>query len=168
MDELTVLDRPGIAIASILARRDVDPAAIGAALGVDTPVQPGWTGDAALMLLGYGPGTWLAFADPAPADWIAAVRARLAGLAFVSDQSSAYAIVRLTGAASRRVLQSGLAIDLHPSSFGTGSAAVTQLAHMGAVVWQVDDVPAFDVAVPRSVSSSFRRWLDHSIHNLTE
>lgn len=168
MGDLTVLDRPGIAIASILARRDADPAAIGAALGVDAPVQPGWTGDAALMLLGYGPGTWLALADPAPADWIATLRARLDGLAFVSDQSSAYAIVRLNGAASRRVLQSGLAIDLHPLSFSTGSAAVTHLAHMGAVVWQVDDAPVFDVAVPRSLSSSFRRWLDHTIHNLAE
>lgn len=168
MADVVVLDRHGLVIASILARRDTDPAAIGTALGMDVPAQACWTGNAALMLLGYGPASWLALGDPAPADWSAGLRDRLAGLAFVSDQSSAYAIMRLAGAQSRRALQRGLAIDLHPASFGVGRVAVTQVAHIGAVVWQVDDAPTFDIAVPRSLASSFRRWLDHNISNLAE
>jgi methylglutamate dehydrogenase subunit D len=166
--DVTVSVCSGIAVASIMARRGTNAEMIGAALGVIPPDHAGWQGSPALMLLGNGPGSWLAFAEPAPGDWMPMLRTRLDGLASVADQSGAYAILRLTGGDSRRLLQRGLAIDLHHSKFGPGDAAVTQLAHIGVIVWQVDASPTFDIAIPRSFAKSFHRWLNHDIRCMSD
>jgi methylglutamate dehydrogenase subunit D len=158
--ELSIQQREGLAMATIMLRRGADASAVGAALGVAAPDRPGCAGDAALTLVATGPDTWLAIADPAPVDWIHALRERLDGVASVSDQSGGYAVLRIAGPDARRILQRGLPIDLHPSRFGPGSAAVTVSGHIGIVCWQTDSSSAFEVATFRSFSASFRRWLE--------
>jgi methylglutamate dehydrogenase subunit D len=34
------------------------------------------------------------------------------------------------------------------------------IAHIGVILWQLDDAPTFEVATFRSYAFSFRRWLD--------
>jgi heterotetrameric sarcosine oxidase gamma subunit len=53
-------------------------------------------------------------------------------------------------------------LDLHPSVFSTGSAAVTVVNHIGVTLWQTDDVPTYRLAVPRSYVGSFMEWLTAS------
>jgi sarcosine oxidase subunit gamma len=55
-----------------------------------------------------------------------------------------------------------LTIDLHPSAFATGFAAATNVAHIGIVLWQLDDRPTYEFAVPRSYALSFWHWLEAS------
>jgi sarcosine oxidase subunit gamma len=143
-----------------MARRGVDAAAIGAALGVSLPTRPGTTTAGALTLIGTGPGNWLAVHAAPPADWAESLRDALTGLASVSDQSGGYRVWRLAGPDARRLLQRGVAIDLDPAAFGAGAAAATQIAHIGVIVWQVDAAPTYDVAHFRSHSNSFRAWFD--------
>jgi methylglutamate dehydrogenase subunit D len=166
--DVVIIERRGVAVASIMARPGVNAANIGSALGVDLPDGSGWAGSNFLMLLGYGPGNWLAFADPAPEDWTRMLQTKLNGLASVSDQSGAYVILRLTGRESRQLLQRGVSIDLHHSKFGPGSAVVSQIAHIGIIIWQVDKRPVFDVAIPRSFAFSFGRWLNHTISHMVD
>jgi sarcosine oxidase subunit gamma len=68
----------------------------------------------------------------------------------------------VSGPHAREVLAKGLPIDLHPSVFGSGSAATSTISLMGVQLWQVDDAPTFDMAIFRSVSASFWRWLTAS------
>jgi heterotetrameric sarcosine oxidase gamma subunit len=84
------------------------------------------------------------------------------GLAFIVDQSHARALLRVTGPRARDTLEKGLAIDLHPRAFATGFAAATSVAHIPVLLWQVDDRPTYEFAVPRSYALSFWHWLEAS------
>jgi sarcosine oxidase subunit gamma len=77
----------------------------------------------------------------------------------VSDQSDGYAVLRLGGRDVRSMLAKGIAVDLHPRVFRTGDAAVTQIAHMGVMLWQLDDRPTYEIAVFRSLAGSFWHWM---------
>jgi sarcosine oxidase subunit gamma len=68
-------------------------------------------------------------------------------------------LLQAAGPRVRDALAKGLAIDLHPRVFTTGHAAVTAVAHIGVHIWQVDDSPTYEIAVPRSLAISFWRWL---------
>ncbi len=165
-DAVALEQRSGFGLATVMARKGVDPAAIGAALGVDLRDGPSCSAGDGIVLLGTGPGSWLAHTDTAPADWAAGLRERLGALASVSDQSGGYAIFRLSGPGARRVLQRGASIDFHPAAFAPGAVAVTVIAHIGVVIRQVDDAPTYDVALFRSFAGSFRHWLDTTIGGL--
>ncbi len=160
MADVAIEERAGLALATIMARRGVTAESVGAALGLAAPDGPGCAGDAALTLIATGPGTWLAIADPAPVGWTATLRARLEGLAAVSDQSGGYVVLRVSGARARGVLQRGLPIDLHPAVFPPGSAAVTVAGHIGVICWLAESAPDFHLAVFRSYADSFRHWLE--------
>ena len=163
MADLRIETRDRVGLAMIMARKGVGADRIGAALGLDPPTSPARCVSAnGVSLIGAGPGSWLAYANEVSPFWADDLRRRLDGLASVSDQSSGYAIVRLSGEGARIVLQRGMPIDLHPDVFGPGSAATTVISYVGAIVWQLDDQPTYEVATFRSFSGSFRHWLDQA------
>lgn len=161
-EQLRIEARSQLGIASVTARKGVDPARIGAVLGATPPTAPAATSGERPSLLGVGPGAWLAVEEDAQPDFADQLQQDLAGLASVSDQSSAYAVLRLSGPGARTVLQRGASIDFHRDVFQAGSVAVTVIAHIGVVIWQVDDAPTYDVFVFRSFAESFRHWLDET------
>ena len=156
---LTLIERPPVGIAAIMGRKGINTEAIGSVIGISPPTGPTWAGDR-LMLIGTGPGTWLALAEAAEPGWSSKLADRLAGLASVSDQSGAYVLFRLAGEDARRTLQRGAFIDLDPNVFRTGCVATTVIAHIGVILWRIDDAPTFEVATFRSYAFSFRKWLD--------
>ncbi len=158
-EAMLIEERTGFGLATVMARGGVTPAAIPGALGLPALDGPRVSRDGARALIGTGPGAWLAHADDAAPDWADDLRTRLDGLASVSDQSGSYTILRLSGSGARTLLQRGAAIDFHPDAFGPGSVAVTVIAHIGVIIWQVDALPTYDVAVFRSFGPSFRHWV---------
>jgi sarcosine oxidase subunit gamma len=106
-----------------------------------------------------GPDQWLAQGPPGKEAQLAEA---FSGLAFIVDQSQARALLRVTGSRARDTLAKGLAIDLHPRTFATGFAAATSVAHIAVLLWQVDDRPTYEFAVPRSYALSFWHWLEAS------
>lgn len=154
--------REGLAIAAVMARKEVGAEAIGAALNLTLADGPVLSRGPDMVLIGTGPGCWLAIADVAAPDFAAALAARLTGLASITDQSSGYTITRIAGEAARHLLQRGVSIDLHPTAFSAGSAATTVIAHIGVILWQVDDAPTYDIATFRSFAGSFNHWLDRA------
>jgi len=58
-------------------------------------------------------------------------------------------------AAMRAALAKGCSVDLDPRAFTPGDAATTPIALIDCVLWQVDDAPTYDLAVPSSFSESF-------------
>jgi methylglutamate dehydrogenase subunit D len=116
-----------------------------------------------LILIGTAPTQWLAIAD---GEQGRAVIARLAqaasGLAAVVDQSDAKAVLRLSGPRAREVLAKGCQLDLHPRAFTPNDAATTQIALMPCQLWQLDEIPTFELAVSLSYARSFWSWLTSS------
>lgn len=161
MAEVSITRLAGFGLATILPAKGVEPAQIGAALGI--PLAPGAraSGDGALALLGTGPGQWLACAKAAAPDWADALGERLAGLAGVVDQSGGYELFCLSGADALRVVQKGMPVDLSPAAFAPGAVAVSAIAHIGVIVHHVAP-GVLHLAVFRSFAASFLHWLDET------
>ena len=159
---VTVSEITDLELASVIARngaaatlsereRDLD--------GIDLPDRPALRRGRAGAFIGVGPGRWLALRDAGDPPLARMLAHDFDGLAAVADQSDAYAVCRLAGRHARDALAKGATIDLHPRAFPPGSAAVTSVAGIGVVMWLVDQAPSFEVAVARSLASSFWYWL---------
>lgn len=162
LDQLIVQPAIDLGIASVMARRGADVAAIGEILGAQMPIGPRAVFSGSRSIVGTGPGTWLVIDDGAAPNLAETLQDGLVGLASVSDQSSGYSVQQMSGIPARKLLQRGAAIDFHPSAFAPGSAATTVIAHIGVILWQVDEWPTFRVATFRSYADSFRHWLDQA------
>jgi len=163
---IAIEERRRLGIATVAARKgqgEALRAAVAATYGVEFPDGPRAVQGPQVSFIGYGPGQWLAVSERLANEALARDLAqRLKGLASISDQHGGRTVLRLSGPRARDVLAKGLPIDLHPRVFGPGSAATSTIALMGVQLWQVDDTPAYDLAIFRSVSASFWRWLTAS------
>jgi heterotetrameric sarcosine oxidase gamma subunit len=165
--ELEAVRRDGLTIASVAAasgRLAPLNAAMVASYGTALPSTPSRVAlRDDLQAIWSGPDQWLVIADRAQGrDLEAELAPRLQGLASVTDQSDARAVVRISGPAARSLLAKGVGIDLHPRVFPANGAAVTHASHIGVILWLTDDRPTYDVAMFRSFADSFGRWLHHS------
>jgi sarcosine oxidase subunit gamma len=159
-----IAERAGLGLANVAARRGAPlRAVVKASYGVDLPDGSAVRQGPEVSFIGYGPGQWLAMSETLRDGTLAKQLGQsLKGLASISDQSGGRTVLRLSGTRARDVLAKGLPIDLHPRSFGPGGAATSTISLMGVQLWQVDDAPTYDIALFRSVSASFWRWLTAS------
>lgn len=100
------------------------------------------------------PGQWLLVTDEAlSAQYIAALERRLAGLAYIVDQTHGRSRIRLSGPAARSVLARGTAVDVHPNHFAIGSATGTAFGHMAVNLARTGD-DTFELLVLRGFAES--------------
>jgi heterotetrameric sarcosine oxidase gamma subunit len=136
---------------------------VGRLTGLVLPQGPARVTAHGLALIGTAPDQWLAVAeDQAATELLATLTKELAGIASIIDQSDGKAVIRISGARARDALAKGCSLDLHPSVFQPGDAATTQIALIDCQLWQLDDVPTYDLAVPSSFAESFWSWLTAS------
>jgi heterotetrameric sarcosine oxidase gamma subunit len=163
---VVIAERSGLGLATVAARQgqaEALKAAVASAYGVELPDGSRVVHGSQVSFVGYGPGQWLAVSETLANESLARdLTQRLKGLASVSDQSGGRTVLRLSGKRARDVLAKGLPIDLHHRAFGPGSAATGTISLMGVQLWQVDEVPTYDIALFRSLSASFWRWLTAS------
>jgi len=156
----------GLGLATVASRQGQDAAlksAVLQAYGVQLPESSRVAQGSAVSFIGYGLGQWLAVSESLAHEALAGdLSQRLAGLASISDQSGGRTVLRVSGPRARDVLAKGLPVDLDPRAFPLGSAAASIIGHMGVQLWQVDDTRTYDIAVFRSLSQSFWRWLTAS------
>ena len=86
----------------------------------------------------------------------------------VVDHSHGRCAFRISGIHARKVMAKNTAIDLHPLAFGPGQCALTAVAHMSALVIQVDDGPSYDLFVARSLARSFSHAIEHACHEFAD
>lgn len=158
--------REGLAVAMIAARRgkrgEVDEALIRVAQ-IRPPDGPKCVVQGEVCLVGIAPEQWLAVAEGShAAGFVAALTEALGDSASVTDHSSARTVIRVAGKRARDTLAKGCAIDLHPRVFQPGSAATTRISQIGSILWQPEQAPAYDIAVPSSLARSFWSWLTTS------
>lgn len=164
---IAVVERLGLGLASFQARAGAGPelrARVEERHGILLPDGPRRASKDGVSFVGTGPGAWLALGEGAGNGLATALAEALRGLASVADQSDGYAVLRLSGARVPDLLAKGMSLDLHPRAFRVGDAAVTSLAHVGAIMWRLADEggPVFEVAVFRSFAGSLAHWLEAS------
>lgn len=145
-------------------RRAELAARLQAGYGLALPDGPCRTSSPGVAMIGLGPRTWL-FTRAAGVP-IAPELAEVVGdTAAVTDQSDGYAMLRLSGPRLREVLAKGVSIDLHDEVFVPGSAAATSCAHLGVILWRLEDAdghPVFELAVFRSFAHSLWHFIEVS------
>lgn len=164
---VVVAEWDGLGLATVFARAG-QRAALAARwrqhFGSDLPAGPRWVETGDICVVGTGPGAWLAIARRGGNGFAAALRAKLATVASVIDQSDGYGVLQLSGAKARATLEKLVPIDVHERAFAVGAAAGTVAAHVGTLLWRLADDehghPAFGIAVPRSMAGSFWHALD--------
>lgn len=163
---VTIEERVGLGLATVACRKgqaDALKAAVASAYGVDLPENSRIVQGPSVNFIGYGPGQWLAVSETHANEALARDLAqRLKGLASISDQSGGRTVLRISGPRARDVLSKGLPIDLDPRAFPLGSAATSTISLMGVQLWQTGDTRSYDIAIFRSISASFWRWLTAS------
>lgn len=160
---VTVAERTGMSLCNVLARKGAQARLtdrVRQAHGIELPREPRYTSAGSVGFVWAGPSQWLAFDRSAvPHSFEPRLRATLAGMASVMDQSDGRTVVRVRGPRARDALAKGVLIDLHPSVFQPGHAAVTTVAHIGVHMWQLDAAPTYELAMFRSFAVSFWEWL---------
>lgn len=129
--------------------------------GLKLPEGPRRVANGTAAIMGLGPRTFL-FQREARSSLEPELAQVFGDTAAVTDQSDAYAVLRLAGPRVRDLLEKCVSIDLHDKVFTPGSVASTSCAHMGVIVWRLDDqtgLARFEMAVFRS----FARSLWHSV-----
>lgn len=162
VEEVAIEEVTGLALASVAARKGHDAGSIGEAIGGMLPDGPSVVAIDSVTWIGGGPASWLAISNGGEADFAERIAEKLAGLASVSDQTGAYRVFRIGGDGARGLIQRGVAIDLDDAAFAPGSAATTVIAHIGVVIWRVDDAPDYRIAVFRTFAPDFQHWLECS------
>ena len=160
---VTLALRGGPALAAVSVRRNRLDALAGRVrdvFGLQLVHVPKCVIAGPIAFVWAGTGQWLAMADGEDgAAFEQRLRVTLGNLASVSDQSDGRTIIRVGGARARDVLAKGVPIDLHPRAFRAGDAAVTTVAHIGAMLWQVDETPTYELIISRSFAAGFWEWL---------
>jgi len=161
-------ERHGLAIARIAARRGQSARLaelFRASFGVEPPSGPRRASRGEVAIAGSGPQTWLATRDGAGNGFAESLRRLLEDCASVSDQSDAYAILRLTGPKVRDTLAKLIPIDTHPRSFHVNNVAPTICGYVNVTLWRLEDTaqsdPVFEIWVGRSLAVSLHQAISH-------
>ena len=158
---VVVHERGDLSLALIMARRGMRAACIEglrAPYDLDAPVTARIMHGRTLSLAWAGPETWLAIGSTRP-DFETELKAVVGQAASIVDLSDQRVVMRMSGPMTRAVLAKGVTIDLHPRVFAVGDTAITLLAHITTQLWQVDDVPTFDLVAPRATARDMFHWL---------
>ncbi len=162
---VTLSEVKDLSLASMIARKGCKSALVAAVreqFKSELPLLPRRVEAAQFAFIWMGYDQWLVSRRAGAMLAIEPQLDILRPLAAICELSDSRAIVRISGVQARRTLAKGVAIDLHPRAFKTGDCAVTMVGHIGATLWQVDDVPTYDIAVFRSLADSFWHWLTES------
>jgi methylglutamate dehydrogenase subunit D len=163
---VSLSERAGLALFVISAgavKASEVAAKMASVTGLDLPMGSKRVSKNGFAVIGTAPGQWLAVAESREARALPAMLGvALKGDATVVDLSDGKAVLRISGPRARETLAKGCSLDLHQTEFKPGSAATTPVALIDCVIWQVDETPTYDLAVPASYAESFWSWLTAS------
>ena len=153
-----LLERTGLAIWQVAAWRQADVPVVRSvlrkSLRIVLPEQPNGAAGADPVAIWIAPRRLWLVATAQDAASLVGLPDLLAGQAAVTDLSHARIVLRLSGPEARAALATLCRIDLHPKAFGPGRTAQTPLGQISALIHCVDDAPAFDLYLPRSLARS--------------
>jgi heterotetrameric sarcosine oxidase gamma subunit len=161
---VTLLEQRNFDLIQVMARRGrwAEMAnAANARFGVTPPEKPSTVRAKEAMLVWSGPDQFLVLSKGGT-NTLEMLEPPFAGVASLSDQSHARALIRISGPSARAMLAKLSSIDLHPSAFPPGAAAATSMDHTSVTLWRGDDSEGqavFDLLV----FATFAQSLWHTI-----
>ena len=123
------------------------------AMGVALPLKPCTISENGLVrVVWVGPDDWFIVGPSGQPEAIALrLREALSGMHHaVTDVSSGYTVLHLSGRPVRDVLAQGCPLDLHPRAFERGGCAGSHLFKASIWLWQTDEAPVYELLVVRS------------------
>ena len=123
------------------------------AMGVALPLKPCTISENGLVrVVWVGPDDWFIVGPSGQPEAIALrLREALSGLHYaVTDVSSGYTVLHLSGRPVRDVLAQGCPLDLHPRAFERGACAGSHFFKASVWLWQTDEAPVYELLVVRS------------------
>ncbi|MBI3899277.1 MAG: hypothetical protein HY308_13415 [Gammaproteobacteria bacterium] len=157
---VTIAERRDVATYQLLALPHQAETVAGA-LGLS--MRPGQvTCEPLFTALPTAPGYWMLLTTVAH-QFLPELSSKIAGLAYVSDQSHARVVLRLSGASAHAVLRKGCRLDIDPAVFSSGMCAQTVVAEISAYIYRLDDTPSYDLVVPAGYARAFSDWLIASL-----
>jgi sarcosine oxidase subunit gamma len=159
--------RDGLGLATVRARKGQRAALahrVRERFNIELPEGPTRAAAGTVAFAAIGPDAWLSTCDTGGNAFARLLRDEIGAMASITDQTDAYAVLRLAGSNVRNTLCKLIPLDIHPRAFKIGDVAVTVGAHIGVTVWRLDEPngsAVFEIAVPASMAASF--W-----HALTE
>ncbi len=166
---LSLINRSNTTSVQVLAFKNqyLDVArALSSVVGVEASTTPGVChSDGITQVAWNGPNQWMVISEgDATEGLLDNIQKAVADKAAVVDQSHGRVGLRLSGEHARTVMQKNCPLDFHPRSFSAGNCALTTVAHIGALVIQVDEAPSYDLFVNRSFARSFADSIAHGCH----
>lgn len=159
---LSVRERPFRMLVNLRGRPDAanHSLAVNEATGLLIPPPNQFNADGERWLAWLGPDEFLLVSEDQDAEGMKKkLRDRLSGGAPVlTDVSSGFTTLVVSGAGARGFLAKGWALDLHPRAFGPGHCAQSYLAKAPVLLLQRDAAPAFEVIVRRSFADYLWAW----------
>jgi sarcosine oxidase subunit gamma len=160
---VTIAERPGVSLCSVLARKGGEAQLadrVQQVFGVELPREPRYTATSLAAFAWAGPSQWLALGEGIDSRaFELQLRSSFAGGAYVIDQSDSRTIVRIGGTWARDMLAKGVHIDLHPRAFQVGDVAMTAVAYVSVHFWQVDAAPTYEFMIFRNFAVAFWEWI---------
>lgn len=136
---------PMFLIAPFRGRADEVGKLLESAFGLGFPPPGRWENSKGARILWAGRGRALLVGAPPPGG--------VQGLAAVTDQSDASAVVRIEGRDAAAVLARLVPLDLREPAFGAGATARSLVNHMPAQITRIGD-EAFEIMVFRSMAGT--------------
>ncbi len=160
---MTIAPVQGNSICNVMALRNASPpveSAFWRGFDFELPEPGRFVTHDGLRMAWDGPGRWRACAEGLEEGELYNRLSKGVGAsAGVVEQSHGLVAVRIVGAKTPAVLAKGTCVDLHRDQFGPGNCALTQIAHMGVHLSQLDDAPTYEIQLFRSMAGSFAEWL---------
>lgn len=148
---LNMSEQTGFELVQVMARRgqrDATGQACLNAYGKTQPATPQAIAADGATLVWSGPDQFLVLSPRGAA--LDKARMAFAGVASLSEQSDARALLRIAGPRARDMLAKICSLDLHPAAFPVGAAATTFIDHTAVNLWRAADAdgePVFHLLI---------------------
>jgi methylglutamate dehydrogenase subunit D len=158
-----VIGERNVSMCSVIVRKGAHALLaerVQAEFGVELPQARRTTASGPVQFIWAGRDQWLAVGEEGDGHALEQrLRSALGEVASLTDQSDGRTVLRLSGPRVRDALAKGVPVDLHPRVFKPCDTAMTIVSYINVHLWQVDDMPTYDIAMFRSFAVAFWDWL---------
>lgn len=133
--------------------------AASSVLGGALPTEPDTSTSGDVTCLYMSPSEWLVLSNQRKSLCKKLSTALKGQVANVTDVSSAWGVVELSGEQAEGLLSSGCSLDMHGSQFAEGRCAPTRISNIDVVIRRPSAEPAFQILVDRSLAADLWAWL---------
>ena len=122
------------------------------------------TEDKEKVAIPLSPGQWLLVSHKSDINggFAARIQDKIKKNGYVSEQSSARVMFRVSGSRARELMQKGCRLDLHPDASGENWCGQTQIAQIGVILRQSGNSPVYELYVYSGFAQDFAEWLSHT------